>query len=73
MPAFNEELLPIAIQMANRIQVPRSSCIIRYTLTNMLMTGRKGSSGTCSLHVKNNLQVCPMTEQIGLKNLLHIC
>ncbi len=39
--------VPIDIQMANRTQVPLSSCIIRYTLTNMLTTGRNGSKGTC--------------------------
>lgn len=38
---------PKTIQMAKRIQVPLSSCIIRYTLMNILMTGRNGSRGTC--------------------------
>lgn len=30
----------------------------------MLMTGRKGSSGTWNLHIENNLEVCLMTQQM---------
>lgn len=48
-----EYAVPIDIQMANRTQVPLSSCIIRYTLTNMLTTGMNGSKGTCWKTSKN--------------------
>lgn len=37
----------------------------------MLMTGRKGSSGTWNLHIENNLEVCLMTQQIDKIKLQH--
>lgn len=53
--------IPIAIQMAKRSQVPLSSCIIRKTLMNRLVMGRKGSRGTYKEKVRDNDQTYQST------------
>ena len=42
-----ERNLPITFQMPNRTQDPEVICIIKWTFTKMLTSGKAGKAGTC--------------------------